>query len=246
MRKETKPSRAIDRPKFPFVQLNAAMTADGKLAPASRVFEPFGSKRDQELLYQLRAGADAVMAGARTVDLFPATLEPGAKKYRQLRLRNKLSEYNIRVVATGSGTLNPDAEIFKHRHSPIIILASKKISPEKLKVLRSLADDVGIFGKSEIDFRAAMSWLRSKWKIKRLVCEGGGALNDAMLRAGMVDEIYVTVCPLLFGGAQAPTLADGQGFSTLGKAMPLRLKSIRKIKEELFLVFTPDQPKQRR
>jgi riboflavin-specific deaminase-like protein len=246
MTKETKPSPGPTRAKFPFVQMNAAITADGKIAPASRVFEPFGSKHDQELLYLLRAGADAVMAGARTVDLFPATLGPGPKKYRQERLRNELSEYNIRIVATGSGTLNPDAEIFKHRESPIIILVSETISAQKLKTLRGLADDVGIFGKSGIDFRAAMSWLRSKWKIKRLICEGGGALNDAMLRAGMVDEIYVTICPLIFGGTQAPTLADGEGFPTLGDAMPLRLKSMRKIKEELFLVYTPAKRKERR
>jgi riboflavin-specific deaminase-like protein len=186
------------------------------------------------------------MAGARTVDLFPTTLGPGKKKYRQLRLRNGLPEYNIRIVATGSGTLDPNAEIFKHRHSPIILLASEKIPGKKLKVLRGLADDVGVFGKSEIDFRAAMRWLRAKWKIKTLVCEGGGALNDAMLRAGMVDEIYVTVCPLIFGGAQAPTVADGAGFGSLTKAMPLQLKSMRRVKDELFLVFAPSQSKQRR
>jgi 2,5-diamino-6-(ribosylamino)-4(3H)-pyrimidinone 5'-phosphate reductase len=224
---------------FPFVQINAAITADGKIAPANRIFKPFGSERDHDLLYRLRAGADAVMAGAHTVDLFPTTLGPGKKKYRQLRLRNGLSEYNIRIVATGTGTLDTNAEIFKHHHSPLIILASEKIPARKLKKLRELSDDVGVFGKTEIDFRAAMRWLRSKWKVKTLVCEGGGGLNDAMLRAGMVDEIYVTVCPLIFGGAQAPTLADGAGFESLGKAVSLQLKSMRKVKDELFLVFSP-------
>jgi 2,5-diamino-6-(ribosylamino)-4(3H)-pyrimidinone 5'-phosphate reductase len=237
-----KPSKAAAGTAYPFVQINAAITADGKIAPANRVFEPFGSKRDMELLHRLRAGADAVMAGARTVDLFPATLGPGAKKYRQMRLRNGLSEYNIRIVATGSGTLDPNAEIFKHRFSPIIILASEGIPQKKLKVLQRLADDVGIFGRSEIDFDAAMRWLRAQWKIKKLVCEGGGGLNDAMLRAGLVDEVYLTVCPLIFGGAQSPTLSDGTGFGTLANALPLRIKSMRRVKDELFLVYTPNHP----
>ena len=56
---------------LPFIFLNVATTADGKLAPANRKFVPFGSKRDQQLLLELRAQADAVMAGARTVDLVP-------------------------------------------------------------------------------------------------------------------------------------------------------------------------------
>jgi riboflavin-specific deaminase-like protein len=225
-------------PLRPFVRLNAAITADGKIAPANRIFVPFGSRRDHDLLYRLRAGSDAVMAGARTVDLYPTTLGPGAKKFRQIRLRNGLLEYNLRVVVSGSGTLDPKATIFKKRHSPIILLTSGRIPAKKLKVFRSLADDVGIFGEHELDCAAAMHWLRSKWKIKTLVCEGGGALNDAMLRAGLVDELYVTICPLIFGGRTAPTLDDGIGFQKLPDAAPLKLKSMRRIKDELFLVYT--------
>src|SRR5262245_17084621 len=105
---------------LPFVYLNVAATADGKLAPASRKFEPFGSKRDQQLLLHLRTEADAVMAGARTIDLLPVRLGPGGPKYRRMRLRNGLAEYNLRVVVSGAGTLDPKAEIFRHRFSPII------------------------------------------------------------------------------------------------------------------------------
>src|SRR5438105_15214711 len=98
----------------PFVYLNVAMTADGKLAPANRKFVPFGSERDRELLLELRAQADAVMSGARTVDLSAINLGPGAKKFRKKRLARGLSEYNLRVVVSGSGTLDPNAEIFRH------------------------------------------------------------------------------------------------------------------------------------
>jgi hypothetical protein len=75
---------------LPFVYLNVATTADGKLAPANRHFVPFGSKRDQELLLELRAAADAVMSGARTVGPMPVNLGPGPAKYRKMRLRKGL------------------------------------------------------------------------------------------------------------------------------------------------------------
>src|SRR5215831_14114594 len=97
---------------LPFIYLNVATTADGKLAPANRKFVAFGSKQDQQLLLELRAKADAVMAGARTVDLVPVNLGPGPAKYRKMRLRNGLAEYNLRIVVSGSGTLNPRAAIF--------------------------------------------------------------------------------------------------------------------------------------
>src|SRR5437870_2038591 len=102
----------------PFVYINVATTADGKLAPATRHFVPFGSRRDQHLLLELRARADAVMADARTVDLMAVSLGPGPLKYRRLRLRNGLSEYNLRVVVSGAATLDPKAQIFRQRFSP--------------------------------------------------------------------------------------------------------------------------------
>src|SRR5205814_5879570 len=104
--------------------------ADGKLAPANRRFVGFGSRRDKKLLLELRARADAVMAGARTVDLVPVNLGPGPAKYRRLRLKNGFAEYNLRVVVSGSGTLNPQAEIFRRRLSPIIALVCG-LAPEK-------------------------------------------------------------------------------------------------------------------
>src|SRR6266705_2533699 len=145
---------------LPFVYLNVATTADGKLAPANRKFVPFGSQRDQQLLLELRARADAVMAGARTVDLMPVNLGPGPAKYRRLRLKNGLAEYNLRVVVSGFGTLNPRAEIFRRRFSPIIVLVCG-LAPEKnLLRLRSVADEVAIFGEKELDSGPAL-WMRS-------------------------------------------------------------------------------------
>src|SRR5258708_36652737 len=60
---------------LPFVFLNVATTADGKIAPGNRAFFPFGSDRDQELLLELRAQADAVMAGGGHVR--PFSVVPG-------------------------------------------------------------------------------------------------------------------------------------------------------------------------
>jgi 2,5-diamino-6-(ribosylamino)-4(3H)-pyrimidinone 5'-phosphate reductase len=233
----------MNRRGLPFVFLNAAMTADGKLAPASRRFEAFGGPRDHQHLLELRATADAVMAGARTVDLDRVNMGPGPVKYRRARLRRGLAEYNLRVVVSGSGTIDPQAEIFRHRFSPIIILTSGRASRAKLRRLEEVADEVKVCGQDEIDFAGALRWLREKWKVKRLLCEGGGEVNGAMFKAGLVDEVHLTLCPLIFGGRDAPTLADGEGVARLAQAARLRLVSMKRVGTAVFLVYRRELPR---
>jgi riboflavin-specific deaminase-like protein len=214
-----------------------AMTADGKIATANRAVSSFGSRRDQDHLLQLRATADAVMAGARTADLNPINMGPGPAKYRRLRLRRGLAEFNLRIIVSRSGTLNPRAEVFRHRFSPIIILTTERASADRLKKLREVATEAKICGTREIDFPRALRWLRKQWGIKRLLCEGGGELNDALFRAGLVNQLHLTVCPMLFGGRTAPTIADGLGAGSLAGATQLELESARRRGDEMFLVY---------
>ena len=222
---------------LPFVFVNMAMTADGKIATANRAISTFSSRRDFEHLLELRATADAVMSGARTVGREGINLGPGPARFRRLRLRNGLAEYNVRIVASGSGSLNPRAAIFRHRFSPVIILASARATGRKLRRLRVVADAVKICGRSEIDFCAAFEWLRAKWNVKRLLCEGGGELNGALFRAGLVNELHLTVCPKILGGRDAPTIADGTGGLKLSDATRLVLKSMKRVGDEMFLVY---------
>jgi riboflavin-specific deaminase-like protein len=214
-----------------------AMTADGKIATANRAVSSFGSRRDQAHLLQLRATADAVMAGARTTDSNPITLGPGPAKYRRLRLRHGLAEFNLRIIVSRSGTVNPKAKVFQRRFSPIIILTTRRATASRLRELRAVATEVKICGTREINFPRALRWLRKKWGIRRLLCEGGGELNDALFRAGVVDQLHLTVCPKVFGGRTAPTIADGLGASSLARAAQLALVSARRNDDEMFFVY---------
>ena len=221
---------------LPFVYLNLASTADGKIAPTKERYVGFSSPRDLEHLLELRTEADAVMSGARTINSFPMDLGPGGSKYRKVRLKNGLAEYALRVVVSGSGNVDPDAEIFKHRFSPIIILATERAG-KKLKRLREIADAVETFGEMDLDFTTALRWLKKKWKVNRLLCEGGGELNAALFHAKLVNELHLTISPVIFGGRDAPTLADGEGVENLADATQLKMKSMKRVGDELFLVY---------
>jgi 2,5-diamino-6-(ribosylamino)-4(3H)-pyrimidinone 5'-phosphate reductase len=235
--KKTSVTKNTARNRLPFVFINVATTLDGKLAPANRHFIPFTSKRDQDLLLELRTKADAVMAGARTVDLAKVNLGPGGEKYQKKRLRNGLSEFNLRVVVSGSASLNPEADIFQHRFSPIILLTTGRAPKKKVARLKELCDEVKVFGETELDFKAALRWLREAYEVKSLLCEGGGEINGALFRQNLVHEVYWTVAPVIFGGRNAPTMADGEGVDDLSKATQLELKSLKKVGGELFMVY---------
>ena len=229
--------RGTQNAELPFVLINMAMTVDGKIATANRAVSSFGSARDHDHLLELRATADAVMAGARTVDLNPINLGPGPAKFRRRRLKHGLAEYNLRIIVSGSGSIKPDAEVFKHRFSPIILLTTALASKARLRQLSDVTDVVRICGQREINFPAALRWLKEKWNVNRLLCEGGGELNDALFRAGLVDELHLTVCSKIFGGRNAPTIADGLGLPKLADAARFQLKSSLRIGNEMFLVF---------
>ena len=231
---------AIRRQRLPKVLINMALTADGKIATANHAVSSFGSRRDHENLLRLRATADAVMAGARTIDLNRVNLGPGPARFRQLRKSQGLAEYNLRVIVSGSGTIDPHAEIFRHRFSPIILLTTNQASPARRRRLSSLVDEVKVCGRSQIDFRKALNWLWREWGVRRLICEGGGKLNAALIRAGLVGEVHLTMCPRLVGGRNAPTLCDGIGAARLSDASRLKLRSARRHGQELFLVYALD------
>lgn len=221
----------------PYIAINVAMTADGKIAPANRKFVPFTTPRDHELMLELRSQHDAVMSGARTIDLGPVTLPVGGAKYVRKRRARGLAEAHIRVLVSGSGSIDPKAKIFENRFGPIVILTTEKAGQKRLKMLGKLADALHVSPGKNLDFARACEWLRREWKVKTLLCEGGGAVNAGLFEARLVDRIYLTIAPTIMGGREAPTPADGVGFAELSLAMQFKAKSVRRFGDELYTVF---------
>ena len=224
---------------LPKILINMSMTADGKIASENRRISSFGSRQDQENLHRLRSKVDAILCGARTVDLNRVSMGNGPRAFHEARMAAGLEKFPLRIIATGKGTLDPRAFIFGKKLGPIVILTSQLAGRSKLAALQKLSDEVYVDPSDEIHFREAFVWLKKKWGVHTLLCEGGGALNDALIRARLVDELHLTICPFVLGGRKAPTIADGQGAANLASCIDFRIKSSRKNGNELFLVLSP-------
>ncbi len=90
-------------------------------------------------------------------------------------------------------------------------------------------------GREQVDLGALLNRLGERG-VRRLVVEGGGEVNFAFFKAGLVDEVFVTVCPYILGGRGAPTLADGEGFAA-GGALRLELLDLERRGAEVFLHY---------
>src|SRR4029453_11877083 len=99
----------------PFVFVNVAMTADGKIASANRAVTSLGSAQDHRHLYELRASADALMCGARTGSEPDVTMGTGGPRFERLRRRLGSRETMLRVVVSGGARVGLQAPVFRDR-----------------------------------------------------------------------------------------------------------------------------------
>jgi 2,5-diamino-6-(ribosylamino)-4(3H)-pyrimidinone 5'-phosphate reductase len=194
----------------PFVLINVAATLDGKIDTFERRGAAISSERDRQRVDVLRASVDAVMVGGRTlVDEDPRLLVRSAE-LRAERLARGLPENPAKVGVLSRPSLKPDARFLNTGPARIILLTVTGARDSAWADLRQRHVDVYPLGAVRVDLVAAMQKL-AELGFQRILVEGGGSLNFELLRLGLVDEVQVYLAPLLFGGASAPTLADGAG-----------------------------------
>ena len=212
----------------PFVFINMAMSADGKIASANRKVTALGSRTDHDRLLELRTKADAILTGAGTLN---------AQPHITLGLSKKRQKPPMRVIVSGGGHVSPKHKLFQTPGAPTVVLVCERISRKRLTELEAVADTVFVCGTNSVNFKKAFNFLYKKYQIKRILCEGGGNLNDSLFRAGVVDEVNLTICPLILGGKDAPTIADGIGFKRLADAAKFKLHSRKEVDNEMFLTY---------
>lgn len=215
--------KSIDRP---YVMLNVAATVDGKTDTVARKGAAISSPLDLERVDRLRAECDAVMVGGRTLLGDDPRLTVKSAALRADRRARGLTENPIKVGIITNATLNLDSRFLTVGPARVMIFTTRQTHPSQIERLRERGAQVFVMGESRVDLSAALAHLKQSG-VDRLLVEGGGTLNMELLKAGCIDEISVYVAPLIFGGATAPTFADGAGL-TSDQAIYLHLMSEEK------------------
>jgi riboflavin biosynthesis pyrimidine reductase len=91
---------------------------------------------------------------------------------------------------------------------PIVVVLSESVSDAHLAGLRSEGVSYIFAGKTEVDLALALDILNRELGVKRLLVEGGGVINGAFLRAGLIDELHLLLCPTVDGARGAPSVFD--------------------------------------
>lgn len=196
----------------PYVHLNVAATADGKIDTFERRGAAISSRRDKERVDRLRADSDAVMIGGRTLHDEDPKLTVKSEALRRERQRRGLPANPAKVGVASRLELGPHCNFLSAGPARILLFTTPQTEAEQLAMLRSREAEVHILGEDRVDLRRALHIVRQAG-IQRLMLEGGATLNSEMLKLGLVDELTVFVAPMIFGGETAPTLAGGLGLS---------------------------------
>jgi 2,5-diamino-6-(ribosylamino)-4(3H)-pyrimidinone 5'-phosphate reductase len=205
----------------PFVFINVAMTADGKIDTFQRKGSAISSTRDKERVDQLRASADAVMVGGKTLLDEDPKLTVKSEGLRAERVARGISPNPVKVGVVTRAEFRADSEFLNTGPAEIVIFTTRRTSKRHLSLLTSRGVDVYVDDAQKVNLERALTTLKDLG-IERLMVEGGGTLNFELLRLGLVDELTVYVAPMIFGGESAPTLAAGSGLER-SAAIPMKL-----------------------
>ncbi len=207
----------------PFVFINVAATADGKIDTFERAGAAISSARDKQRVDALRAAVDAVMIGGRTLHDEDPKLTVKSKELRRERESRGLPANPIKVAVASHLRLQPDCQFLNAGPARILFFTTAQAPRDQLEMLRARGAQVFTLPGERPELEEVLRVLHNE-RVRRLMVEGGATLNFELLRLGLVDEITVFVAPMLFGGETAPTLAGSAGFPR-ASAISLKLLS---------------------
>lgn len=215
--------------KQPYVTVKYAMTADGKIATKTGASKWITGEESRMEVQHMRHAHMAIMAGIGTV----LADDP------MLNVRVEGLKSPVRVICDSKLRIPADSQIVttagKYR---TIVFCTREASDEKAKELESLG--VEIIKVEDQDGQVNLGEvLRNlgQMGIDSVFVEGGGILNDSLMRMGLVDALKVFVAPKIFGGMNAKSPVEGQGISDVASAQIFKLVDMKRIGEDVLLSY---------
>lgn len=188
----------------PYVVLNMVATADGAAAVAHHT-APISNAADRQLFHELRAQVDAVLVGAGTVrtERYGRLVRDPARRAR--RVARGLAPDPLAVVVSQRLSLTPDLPLLADEHSRVVVVTASDAElagcAAQISYLRSAPGE-------EVDLAMMFARLRAEHGVHSVLCEGGPNLNASLLPAGLIDELFLSIAPVLAGTAGSLSIVN--------------------------------------
>jgi len=211
----------------PYVILNAAMSLDGKIATYtgdSRMSSPADLRR----VHRLRASVDGIMVGMRTLLRDNPQL---TVKFAKDRRPNRI------IVDSKAQTPLTSYVVRTAREVPTIVAVTSRAPKNRIESLERRGVRVFVCGEGRLVSVKILLQILRKLGIRKILLEGGGALNWSMLSSGLVDEVSVAITPRILGGEKAVTLVEGKGTPLVKNGVKLKLLNTTKYGPDLVVRY---------
>lgn len=197
-----------------------ASSLDGRLARADALGERIASANDFYHLEQQVAQVDAVLFGATTLRLGGTAMRLQSPLLIAEREQQGRSPQPLQIVCSASGELDPNLPFFRQPIRRALLTTEKGASHWQGN---AAFDHCWRAGVEEIDWPRGFEQIQGIG-VQTLAVLGGGQLLASLLRIGVIDELWLTLCPLLLGSAAPSLYPDGDAFSgtlTLLNVLPV-------------------------
>lgn len=221
----------------PHTTVVLAMTADGKISDFRRSLASFGSEADKNHLEQQISLVDGIIFGAGTLRVYGTSLPiTNLDLLATRKQQNKLPQ-PIHIVVSGSGKIDPNLRFFS-QPVPRWLLTTHNGKNNWINNHHSAFDNILLTNTKDtlqIDFVDAFRQLK-QLGLNKLGILGGGELVASLFKDNLIDELWLTICPLILGGTTSSTPVEGLGFLP-EQAKHLNLLNITQIGQEIFLHY---------
>ncbi|MDY2685514.1 MAG: bifunctional diaminohydroxyphosphoribosylaminopyrimidine deaminase/5-amino-6-(5-phosphoribosylamino)uracil reductase RibD [Selenomonadaceae bacterium] len=213
--------------KMPFVILKTAMSLDGKIATCAGESQWISGEASRQYVHVLRDRYDGILVGIGTVLADDPSLTA--------RLPDHTGKNPVRIVVDSQARTPHGAKVLTDGQARTIVVVTERAPKDRVDSLRAAGAEVLVAGGGErVDLRLMMQKLGAM-EITSILVEGGGTINDALLRAGLVDKVLAFVAPKLIGGREAKTPVEGRGFAHLQDAVQLEHFSAQPLGTDILL-----------
>jgi len=169
----------------PHVILNCAMSLDGFIGKSAKRVK-FSNKLDKQRVHKLRAKVDGIMVGINTVLV----------DNPHLTVRHARGKNPVRIIVDSKARIPLNAKVLDN-DARTIVAVSRKARKERVKKIAQKAEVI-VSGSSRINLKQLLEKLHAR-KIRSVLLEGGGTLIKSMIDENLVDELYLTIAPVLLG-----------------------------------------------